>query len=115
MPLGAAHRSMQRDLRLYMLVGGMPQAVNEYLETNNLAKVDAVKRRIIQLYSEDFLKIDATGRLSRLFMSIPAQLSRKTSRYYMSAVVGNVDNDKEEEIARQSRRQQGCSGILPFR
>ena len=44
MPLGAAHRSMQRDLRLYMLVGGMPQAVNEYLETNNLAKVDAIKR-----------------------------------------------------------------------
>ena len=98
MPLGAAHRSKQRDLRLYMLVGGMPQAVNEYLETNNLAKVDAVKRRIIQLYSEDFLKIDATGRLSRLFMSIPAQLSRKTSRYYMSAVVGSVDNDKEEEM-----------------
>ena len=98
MPLGAAHRSMQRDLRLYMLVGGMPQAVNEYLETNNLAKVDAIKRRIIQLYSEDFLKIDATGRLSRLFMSIPAQLSRKTSRYYMSAVVGSVDNDKEEEM-----------------
>ena len=98
MPLGAAHRSMQRDLRLYMLVGGMPQAVNEYLETNNLAKVDAAKRRIIQLYSEDFLKIDATGRLSRLFMSIPAQLSRKTSRYYMSAVVGSVDNDKEEEM-----------------
>ena len=98
MPLGAAHRSKQRDLRLYMLVGGMPQAVNEYLETNNLAKVDAVKRRIIQLYSEDFLKIDATGKLSRLFMSIPAQLSRKTSRYYMSAVVGNVDNGKEEEM-----------------
>lgn len=98
MPLGAAHRSKQRDLRLYMLVGGMPQAVNEYLETNNLAKVDAIKRRIIQLYSEDFLKIDATGRLSRLFMSIPAQLSRKTSRYYMSAVVGSVDNDKEEEM-----------------
>ena len=104
MPLGAAHRSKQRDLRLYMLVGGMPQAVNEYLETNNLDKVDAVKRRIIQLYSEDFLKIDATGKLSRLFMSIPAQLSRKTSRYYMSA-----GGD-----ARQSRRQQGRPGLIPF-
>ena len=60
MPLGAAHRTKQRDLRLYMLVGGMPQAVNEYLDTNNLAKVDAVKRRIIKLYSDDFLKIDPT-------------------------------------------------------
>lgn len=38
-PLGAAHRTKQRDLRLYMLVGGMPQAVNEYLDTNNLGAV----------------------------------------------------------------------------
>ena len=74
MPLGAAHRTKQRDLRLYMLVGGMPQAVNEYLNTNNLAKVDAVKRRIIKLYSDDFLKIDSTGKLSKLFMAIPTQL-----------------------------------------
>ena len=49
LPLGAAHRIKQRDLRLYMLVGGMPQAVNEYLDTYNLSKVDTVKRWIIQL------------------------------------------------------------------
>ena len=80
MPLGAAHRAKERDLRLYMLVGGMPQAINEYLTTNDLAKVDAVKRNIIQLYSDDFLKIEPTGKLSRLFMAIPAQLSKNTSR-----------------------------------
>lgn len=50
-----------RDLRLYMLVGGMPQAVNTYLDTNDLSKVDTVKRNIIQLYSDDFLKLDPTG------------------------------------------------------
>ena len=82
MPLMSAHREKQRDLRLYMLVGGMPQAVNEYLDTNNMSKVDAVKRRIIQLYSDDFLKIDSTGKLSKLFMAIPSQLSRNTLRYY---------------------------------
>ena len=48
LPLNAAHRVKERDLRLYMLVGGMPQAVNEYLSTNDLSKVDAVKRNIIQ-------------------------------------------------------------------
>lgn len=60
-PLGATHRAKMRDLRLYMLVGGMPQAVNTYLDTNDLSKVDTVKRNIIQLYSDDFLKLDPTG------------------------------------------------------
>ena len=48
--LGPAHREMARNLRLYMLVGGMPQAVNAYLDTNNFSKVDQVKRRILKLY-----------------------------------------------------------------
>ncbi len=96
--LGAAHREKQRDLRLYMLVGGMPQAVNEYLDTNNLAKVDAVKRRIIKLYSDDFLKIDATGKLSKLFMAIPAQLSKNSSRYYTNSVVGNINDNTGKEM-----------------
>lgn len=98
MPLGVAHRAKQKDLRLYMLVGGMPQAVNEYLDTNNLAKVDAVKRRIIQLYSDDFLKIDPSGKLSKLFMAIPSQLSKKSSRYYTNAVVGKLEEAKKEEM-----------------
>lgn len=98
MPLGAAHRAKQKDLRLYMLVGGMPQAVNEYLNTNNLSKVDAVKRRIIQLYSDDLLKIDPSSKLSKLFMAIPAQLSKKSSRYYTNAIVGALEDKKEEEM-----------------
>ncbi len=97
-PLGAAHRIKQRELRLYMLVGGMPQAVNEYLETNNLSKVDAVKRNIIQLYADDFLKIDPTGKTGKVFMSIPSQLSRGTSRYYYNSVVGGLSEEKEDNI-----------------
>ena len=46
-PLGPAHREMARNLRLYMLVGGMPQAVKAYLDTNNFSKVDIAKRRIL--------------------------------------------------------------------
>lgn len=98
MPLGAAHRIKERDLRLYLLVGGMPQAVNEYLDTNNLSKVDGVKRSIIQLYSDDFLKIDPTGKIGRMFMSIPAQLSKNASRYYPSSVIGDADKDKIDEL-----------------
>ena len=52
-------RKLLRDFRLYMLIGGMPQAVKEYLESNNFRKVDAVKRDILSLYEDDFMKIDS--------------------------------------------------------
>nr|WP_320039508.1 AAA family ATPase [uncultured Bacteroides sp.] len=97
-PLGAAHRNVARDFRLYMLVGGMPQAVNEYLDTNNMQKVDEVKRKIIRLYEDDFLKIDPSGRASKIFMSIPSALSRNANRYVPFSVLGKVEEDKLTEI-----------------
>lgn len=97
-PLGAAHRDAMRSLRLYLLVGGMPQAVNAYLDTNNLRMVDEVKRKIILLYREDFAKIDKTGKVSNLFMSVPAALSRNASRYVPSSIIGNVADDKMSEL-----------------
>ncbi len=85
-PLGDAHRKLMRSFRLYMLVGGMPQAVEAYLSSNNFQVVDQVKRNILSLYEDDFRKIDATGRLSLLFDAIPAQLSKNASRYQVSAL-----------------------------
>lgn len=82
-----AFRKLLRDFRLYMLIGGMPQAVKEYIETNNFKKVDAVKRDILSLYEDDFMKIDPTGRLSLLFDAIPAQLNKNASRYQISSVL----------------------------
>lgn len=90
-PLEGAHRKLMRDLRLYMLVGGMPQAVDTYLQTNNLQFVDAKKREIIELYKEDFNKIDPTGRASRLFAAIPAQLTSNAGRFQVSNVIDNQD------------------------
>lgn len=87
-PIGdRIHRKLMRDFRLYMLVGGMPQAVNEYIETNNFRKVDQIKRDILNLYEDDFKKIDATGKLSTLFDAIPAQLNKNASRYQVSSVL----------------------------
>ncbi len=82
-----ANRKLLRTFRLYMLVGGMPQAVNEYLTTNNFRKVDHVKRDILKLYEDDFKKIDQSGRISLLFDSIPAQLNKNASRYQVSSVL----------------------------
>ncbi|HBK02185.1 MAG TPA: ATPase [Clostridiales bacterium] len=87
------NRIMLRKFRLYMLVGGMPQAVNEYIATNNFKKVDLVKRDILALYDSDFMKIDSTGRISTLFNAIPAQLAANASRYRVSGVVENTRAD----------------------
>ncbi len=83
------NRKLMRDFRLYMLVGGMPQAVDEYIQTNNLRKVDMIKRDILNLYEDDFHKIDPTGRISQLFDAIPAQLSKHASKYQISNVLDN--------------------------
>jgi hypothetical protein len=88
MPLGnALHRRMMREFRLYMIVGGMPQAVESYLKTNNMSKVDMVKRDIIALYETDFNKIDEHERASAMFNAIPAQLNKNFSRFQVSSVV----------------------------
>ena len=94
----AIHRKMMRDFRLYMLVGGMPQAVAKYIQTNDLADVDLVKRDIIALYEEDFEKIDASGRAKALFDAIPAQLSKNVSRYTISSVLPNEKAVRVENI-----------------
>ena len=91
-------RMKMRDLRLYMLVGGMPQAVNTYLDTNNLRAVDKTKRGIIKLYLDDFQKIDTTGNAERLFKNIPAQLSRNSSRYQPYSVIGQQTETKMAEL-----------------
>jgi len=98
MPLGQAFRKSMRDFRLYMLVGGMPQAVNEYLDTNNLSKVDTVKREIIDLYFDDFLKIDPSGRASQLFQAIPSELSKNASRYQVSSVLSDSERKNLSEV-----------------
>lgn len=92
------NRKLMRDFRLYMLVGGMPQAVDEYIKTNNFRKVDDVKRDILNLYEDDFKKIDATGKISMLFDAIPAQLNKNASRYQVSSVLTNNRADNTLEL-----------------
>ena len=84
------NRKLMRDFRLYMLVGGMPQAVNEFISANNFRKVDLIKRDILSLYEDDFKKIDPTGRATLLFDAIPAQLNKNASRYQVSSVLENA-------------------------
>lgn len=91
-------RQVMRDFRLYMIVGGMPQAISTLLETNDFRKVDDVKRDILQLYEDDFAKIDKTGRLSAFYNNIPAQLNSNASRYQVSSIDKNLRLDDTQEI-----------------
>lgn len=98
-PLGDdLNRRMMRDLRLYMLVGGMPKAVSTYIETNNMRLVDEEKRDILRLYESDFMKIDSTGKAAMLFKSIPSQLEKNASRYQVSSVLENQRNSTVLEL-----------------
>ncbi|MCD8074955.1 MAG: DUF4143 domain-containing protein [Lachnospiraceae bacterium] len=92
------NRTLMRDVRKYMAVGGMPQAVEAYVAGENFAMIDQVKRQIIYLYEEDFKKIDASGRLSAMYHAIPAQLSRDFRRYRISTAVGKKKSSKEDHL-----------------
>ncbi len=99
----ATNRKLMRDFRLYMLVGGMPQAVASYIETNNLEKVDSVKRSIITLYEDDFNKIDPTGNASKMFHQIPAQLTSNANRYLAWSATDGARNSELTEIISEIR------------
>ena len=83
-PLGQAlHRKIMNDFRQYILVGGMPQAVLEYIQTKDFELVDMVKRRIIKLYRDDVSKF-AEGykdKVFAIFDGIPSQLSKKEKKF----------------------------------
>lgn len=83
----ALNREMMRTFRLYMLIGGMPQAVLAYLNHNNFQAIDEVKRDILDLYEEDFYKINPSGKIAALFDAIPSELSKHSSGYQVSSVL----------------------------
>lgn len=92
------HRNLMRIFRLYMLIGGMPQAIETYLEQNNLQAVDETKREIVDLYEEDFTKIDGTGLAGDIFDAIPASLSGNASRYVLSYAREGIRSEQVREL-----------------
>ena len=92
------NRKLMRDFRIYMAVGGMPQAVEAYVNGNNFEDIDRVKRNILKLYEEDFYKIDNSGRLSKMYNSIPNQLSLNKKRYVISRATEKRTTNKDKEI-----------------
>lgn len=94
----ATNRKLMRDLRVYMAVGGMPQAVESYINGKNFSEIDMIKRQIISLYEEDFKKIDPSGRISALYHAVPAQLAKDARKYRITTAIGKRNNTKADEL-----------------
>lgn len=91
------NRKLMRDFRIYMAIGGMPQVVSTYLQTNNLDAVDKEKLDIISLYEDDLKKIDPSGRLSDIYASIPSQLALKRNRFKITEATKSRRQIKDEK------------------
>ena len=94
----STNRKLMRDLRVYMAVGGMPQAVEAYIAGDNFTAIDQVKRQIIGLYEDDFRKIDPSGRVSAMYHAVPAQLSKNPRKYRITTAIGKRNNTRAEEL-----------------
>ena len=98
-PIGqATNRTLMRDFRIYMAIGGMPQAVEAYLEKKTFQEIDTIKKEIIELYKDDFRKIDPSGRISMIYDSIPSQLALGRQKFVLSSVINKKVSNKDEEL-----------------
>lgn len=94
----AVNRKLMADFRLYMAVGGMPQAVEAFVQKKNFQQIDFIKKKILELYMDDFRKIDASGRVSMIFNAVPSQLAMKRKHFMLSQAVGKRRTTKDEEL-----------------
>ena len=88
-PLGQAmHRRVMALFRQYMIVGGMPQAISEFIASNDFVRTDQIKRDILNLYRADIAK-HANGyelKVTGIFDEIPAQLQKHEKKIKLSSI-----------------------------
>lgn len=93
------HRQLMKVFYLYLVVGGMPAAVQKYIDTENLSDVSDIQREIIRLYRRDFSKY-AAGKgpeLWDIYDAVPAELEENNKRFFISHVAGKVNFDRVKD------------------
>lgn len=82
------HNKMNDLVRLYLIVGGMPEAVQKYIDTNNLQVVRDAQKEIMHLYGKDIAKYDPQNKLyiKDIFDLIPSELNAKNKRFILKAL-----------------------------
>lgn len=91
-PLGPMNRKAMEFFRLYMIIGGMPQVVQEYVDTKDFRKAEQVKQDILSLYRSDINKY-ATGaeaKASSIFEAIPSQLQKHGTHFTLADLDKNA-------------------------
>ena len=88
----ALHRKAMDYFKEYMIVGGMPQAVEMYADTRDFEKVDKIKRNILNLYREDIRKYaeDLNLKVEQIFDTIPSQLQKHEKKFNISSLDENA-------------------------
>lgn len=92
------HGKMMELFRLYLIVGGMPAAVSQYIESNNLQAVMAVQQDIIRLYKRDIAQYDPNNKLyiEEIFNLIPPELNAKNKRFILKRLNEHAKFDRIE-------------------
>ena len=85
-PMNELHRMAMDYFRQYMIVGGMPQAVQAYVSQRDFHKVDEIKRDILALYRNDIKKFadNQETKVSAIFEEIPGQLQKHEKKFRLS-------------------------------
>lgn len=94
----STNRKLMRDFRVYMAVGGMPQAVEAYIEKKSFQQIDFIKKKIIELYKDDFARIDSSGRIAEIYESIPSQLALKKNKFSLRKALNKNITRMDEEL-----------------
>ena len=98
-PVGnVTNNALMRDFRIYMAVGGMPQAVEAYVKKKSFQEIDKIKKQIINLYEDDFRKIDFSGKLAMIYDAIPSQLSLQKNKFLLSSALNKKVTNKDREL-----------------
>lgn len=88
-PVGQAmHRRVMNDYRQYMMTGGMPQVVENYLSSRDFSSADRIKGRILDVYRQDIHKFayEDAARVISLFDELPSQLAKKEKTYKLASI-----------------------------
>ena len=92
-PIGqSAHREIMKRFREYILIGGMPQVVKTFIETNDFMKAEEAKKMILDLYRDDISKY-AEGykeKVRAIFDEIPYSLARHDIAFKLAAIDKNA-------------------------
>ena len=92
------HKKIMELFRLYLIVGGMPAAVQKYIDTHNLQDVMAEQQAIIRLYKRDITKYDKNHKLyiDEIFDLIPSELNAKNKRFILKDLNENLKFSRYE-------------------